>query len=331
VDSKEFTLRVARDEDYVAEARLRAKLDPGYAPSADEIRHWRVSESSAPGHFLHRLVVDRRGSDEPVAFGDVAHTSFNFHPRKYWIMTIVDPAFEGRGIGTALYASLEQVALARNPLCLWTSVREGQVRAVRFFERNGFSVLRRTWRSQLEVNEAAVHAIPDRSRELAAEGVRFTSLVEEGWARDDVRHRVYDLGMAASADVPRAGEFEPVPYEQWVQIDVENPRSIPEGFLLAAVGDAYVGLTILQEISNRTDALHVGFTGTDPKFRGRGIASELKRRSVAFARNRGVRYLITNNDSLNHPMWAINQKLGFQRQDTRLVGEKTFPSTGDPL
>ena len=47
------------------------------------------------------------------------------------------------------------------------------------------------------------------------------------------------------------------------------------------------------------DTLMVGFTGTLPAYRGRGLATELKRRAVEFARTRGYQVLRTFNDSEN--------------------------------
>jgi mycothiol synthase len=331
VDHDLFWERPFVEADYAAQARLDALTDPGYSHAAEEIRAWDGISSGTPGHFQRKKVVEYRKTATVVAVGELSHGAFNFHPDKYWIDAVVDPEFQGRGLGLHLYALLEAEASQRRAICLWTNVRDDDPRSVRFFERLGFVPLRRTWRSRLDVTTANLTALPDRSRELAEQGIRLTSLGEEGRDRSDIRHRIYDLSRIASADVPRLGEYSPVSFEQFVQIDLEGPFAIPEAFFLAAYGGEYVGMTVLERESLRPDTYHVGFTGTHPRYRGRGIASQLKRRAVEYARDQGIRFLVTNNDSLNAPIWAINEKLGFRKTTTWLEGEKALTPHATPL
>jgi mycothiol synthase len=331
VEETRFSVRPFGPADYEPMARLDERLDPGYALSAEQIQHWEAMETAAPGHISVKLAVEDRTSGGVVAYGHLAHASFNYHPQKFWIGVSVDPDFTGRGIATELYGRLEREARQRDALCLWSDAREDDPRAVRFFHRNGFVTLRSIWRSRLDVGAAHLEAVPDRSRALADQGIRLTTVAAEGFHDPGVRRRVFELSRVASADVPRVGEYTPVSYEQFVQIDLETPGGLPDGFFLAAHADRYIGMTVVQQELGHPDTLHVGFTGTLPEFRGRGVASALKRRAVEFARDRGFRYLVTNNDSLNRPIWAINEKLGFQKQATWLLGEKPLRPAAAPL
>jgi len=331
VDNELFAVRPFVETDYEAEARLDAQTDPGFTRTAEEIRHWLETESATPG--LHRtvLVVEERRSGAAVAYGELANTSFNFHPQKYWIAAVVDPAFQGRGIGSELYATLEREAVERRAICLWSSVRDDEALAVRFYEHRGFRTLRKTWRSRLDLATYNPSVLPDRSKELAEAGIRFTTLAAEGSGRAEVRRRAYELSRVASKDMPRLGEYTPISFEQFVQLEIEGPAALPEAFFIAVHGDRYVGHTTLDRELLRPDCLHVGFTGTHPDFRGRGVASELKRRALEYARGRGTRYLVTYNDSLNRPIWAINEKLGFRTLVTWLLGEKSLVPGGATL
>jgi GNAT superfamily N-acetyltransferase len=97
---------------------------------------------------------------------------------------------------------------------------------------------------------------------------------------------------------------------------------MPQGIFLACTTDEVVGMSSLLTDLGRPDTLRVGYTGTHPAFRGRGIATELKRRSAEFARERGYRFLVTGNDSLNRPMLGINERFGFHAETVWIQGER---------
>jgi mycothiol synthase len=98
-----------------------------------------------------------------------------------------------------------------------------------------------------------------------------------------------------------------------------------EAFFLARKDDIYVGVSKLEPLPGEPKVLHQTFTGTLREFRGRGIATELKRRTVAYAQEHEFRAIRTSNDSLNYPMWAINAKLGYRRKVERVQFEKPVP------
>jgi len=123
------------------------------------------------------------------------------------------------------------------------------------------------------------------------------------------------------------GEYTPATFEEFVSIDVAGPQAMPDATFLACVGEEYVAWSSLERELGTPETIGIGFTGTLPDYRNRGIASELKRRAVEYARAHGYRSLITGNDSLNTRIWAINEKLGFRPEITWLQAEKPLPST----
>ena len=52
-------------------------------------------------------------------------------------------------------------------------------------------------------------------------------------------------------------------------------------------------------------------TGVKRAWRGRGIASALKRAQIAWALANGIEVLETTNEVRNAPMRRVNEKLGF--------------------
>jgi mycothiol synthase len=328
VNSDLYAVRPLVDADFEAVARLNELIDPGYGRTAEEIRHWRKVETEEPGHFLKERTVEERSTGTVVAYGSLSHTSFNFHPDKYGIFVVVFPAFQRQGIGPELYSILEREAVRRKAVCLWAGARDDVPADVRFFGRNGFRTVRKLWRSRLEVANANLTAVPDRTEDLARQGIRVTTLAAEGAEDVEVRRRLYELNRIGSADAPHVGDYQPVSYEQFLAIEIENPDTLSEAYFIAAEDELYVGMTSLARDLARPDTVHIDFTATLPSHRRRGIASQLKRQAVVYARDHGIRHIVTSNDSLNAPIWAINQKLGFQKQVTWLEGEKTLDPAG---
>ncbi|MCI4364791.1 MAG: GNAT family N-acetyltransferase [Thermoplasmata archaeon] len=322
MDRALYSIRPYTESDLEAEVRIDTAVDPLHPHTLEELRHWIETATTGVGHVSLRFAAADRRTGAVVAYGVVQHTSFNFHPLKFELYVAVHPDFQGQGIGRELYAALENEVLQRSAICLWSMVRENEPRAVRFMEQSGFVPRRKAWRSRLDVARADLSKFPDRTRPMADRGIVLTTLAEEGRERPEVRQRAFRLCTAASADVPRMGEYSPVSFEEFVEFDLNGPGALPDAYFLARRGDEYVGSTVMDRDLAEPDTLQVGFTGTHPGFRGLGIASELKRRAVEYARTRGYRFLLTNNDSLNHPIWAINERLGFRPETTWIQGEK---------
>jgi len=126
-------------------------------------------------------------------------------------------------------------------------------------------------------------------------------------------HQVYALDMELGADVPNPEPFTPVEFTTWRHHTVDAPWFIPDAYFLAVVGGQYAGVSTLWK-PQTGDWLQQGLTGVRRAFRGRGIATALKVRTVEYARARQYRQIKTENEIHNATMIAINDRFGFQRQ-----------------
>jgi len=327
MDREKYLLRPFGERDYEPRSRIGAMVNPEFSFTAQEDVEWEAIFLKR--HLLNeKWSVEERKSGEVVATAAIAHSPFNYHPNKFWADVVVHPAHRGRGIGRALSALVESEAAAHHAECLWTDVRWDDPRSLEFSRRLGFVELRRLWMSILDLAQLTPPEPENRLAKLEKEGIRFTTLAKEGWERPEVRKGLFELHGETGRDVPRMGDYTPISFEQF-EGELARPWFLPEAYFIACVGPLYVGMTNLERTMSEKDALRVGFTGTRAAYRGKGIASELKRRALDYARAHGVRYLKTVNDSLNAPMWAINERQGFRRTVEWSAQEKRFPKGTD--
>jgi mycothiol synthase len=279
--------------------------------------------------MVHRVfAVEERSTGTGVGFGELATDHDTLDPSVLWAIIEVDPDHQHRGIGRHLADVLSAEARSRGTRDLWTWARIDRPRDVAFAGRQGFRELRRRWESWLELPARGYASIPDRTDSLARQGIELTTLAEEGPDREDVRRRLLTLFNEALADEPRVGSYTPTTYERFVSVNLDGPGFLPEAFFLARKDDRYVGVSNLELLPGEPGALQQVFTGTLREFRGHGIATELKRRTVAYAQEHGFLSIRTSNDSLNQPMWAINAKLGYRRRvEHAQFGKSLAPPT----
>lgn len=314
----EFLLRPFGAADYGEEARIRLQLDPTWSATAEEIQR-RESAFFTPPQVLYKVIAEHRATHRVIGVARLATDPESFDPRTFWVNVAVDREFHGRGVSRALADALRAEAATRSASRLWTEVVAQDERSVRFATLQGFVEKRRSWRSRLIVANASLP--PDRTDDLRRQGVTFLTLSELDHRSPAVIQDVYRLNARISADEPRLGAYTPVSLEQFVAMDLQGPAFLADAYFLARSSEGFIAMSTLKRSSAEPDTLIQAFTGTLPEHRGRGIATELKRRGTHYARAHGYRSITTGNDSLNHPMLAINRKLGYHPEVVRITSE----------
>ena len=328
MDGSRYRVRDHADTDFEAESRLFSTVEPESPVTAGELRHYRrlfdppAEPRSGPSLYLCDRVVEEQRTGDVVAAGQLSHAPEAFDPDRYWLEVVVAPAHRGQGIGRELYRGFEELATSRRARTLMASARAEDPRGVRFLGVNGFVERHRFVHLRLDLARSAPTTPRRDPASWEREGVTFVTLADEGPEDTTVRDRLYSLSAEAELDVPRLGVATSFSYAQFVEIVFGRPGYSPDAIFLARDGDRYVAMTSLVHMPYQSDTLHVGFTGTARTHRGRGLATELKLRAVDYARANGFRYLATGNDAANRPIRAINERLGFRTEFTRILGEK---------
>lgn len=123
--------------------------------------------------------------------------------------------------------------------------------------------------------------------------------------------RVYELDREATEDIPTTVPIPMPTYEEWVRMYFDNPGIRKDRFWIARLGDAIVGMSLIQYPPGRGIPA-TEFTAVSRTARGRGIARALKYETVAQAIAVGARRLRTDNDSENAPILRLNAEMGYR-------------------
>lgn len=233
-------------------------------------------------------------------------------PGHFWLRMIVDPALRMRGIGTFLYDHALSILQEEAATHLISEVSESCAECLQFVRQRGFSIERHLFVSRLYLSDFEDTRFAEVIEAVEAAGIRLFTFAD---IEDtlEARLKLYELYCRCVIDNPATAGWNLPSFEHYCKRIFESAHYRPECLIIAADGKNWVGIASVAYYQE-TNSLHNGFTGVDRIYRGRHIALALKLLAIRFARQLGVSYLYTNNDSTNGPMLAINSKLGYKSE-----------------
>lgn len=307
VSSLRATIRPFAAGDYPAVAALHNALFAEMPLPAEHLRH---RDEHRPSKVRSaRWVAEQDG--RVVAYAQYDQWTGTFHPRKFMLDLVVDEAYQGQGIGSALYDLLLESLRPFDPLTvdLWT--RADMDCRIGFIEHRGFSPDMRMWSSVLDLERFDPRPFMHHVESIADQGIQIRTLAELRGMDPEVDHKQYDMWSEVREDIPLppGAESQPVSFDEWLQ-HKNSPIVMPDGVFLAVDGERYVGTSELEHAPD-TELVRTGLTGVRRAYRRRGIAFALKVRALSCAKAKGYRRIVTENAAVNRGMLSINEQLGF--------------------
>jgi GNAT superfamily N-acetyltransferase len=217
------------------------------------------------------------------------------------------PACRRQGVGSAVLRRLAEEATALGYLIAGANA-EG-AGAARFAERHGFREVDR----QIE----QVRAIGAEPLPHAPPGVTILPVS----ARPELWLAAYDtVGAQAFQDMATVAVLEVTPQE-WQRDWITDP----DAMFLALAGDEVVGCAGLIPDPDEPRRAEQALTAVRRDWRRRGVASALKRTTLAWAAANGFTEVYTWTQRDNDDMRALNAHLGFSTRSESIRMQATLP------
>ena len=198
-----------------------------------------------------------------------------------------------RGVGAALLRALAAHLCDRGYETVGASVDDPG--SLAFAERFGFREVDR------EVEQ--VREIGDEPWPLPPAGVEIVSVA----ARPELWRAAYDpLAVEAFQDFALDTSLD-VSLERWMS----DWLAWPEGMFLALANGDVIGCAGLERDADHPERAENALTAVRRDWRGRGVASALKRAALAFAAEQGIREVYTWTQRGNDDMRRLNEHLGY--------------------
>lgn len=304
--------------DYAGAVETYNAVYPDYPNTTEEWQHQDVGRSPRVKHARFVAELERR----IVGVGQYGQSSGNFDPRKFWLELWVHPEQQGQGIGSALYQTVMEALKPLKPLAIRAGAREDMERSLRFLQERGFSEERRAWESRLDVQAFDPTPYWPLFERLEAEGIELKS-IRELEADPERDHKLYQVELAAEADMPASDAFTGYDFEHFRKNYLSSPDLSPDSWLVAVKDGEYLAVSTLWKAHASPD-LYNGATGTRREWRRRGLALALKVKNILWAKAQGYPQIKTWNDSINRPMLSINERLGFWKMPAWVTYLKEF-------
>ena len=278
---------------------VRCVVDGSARPPLENLHHARRSMDGR--YLVARVEGVAVGCAMSVVFPGMSADPF------LWGDVSVLPAHRSRGIGGELLRRVSARGRELGKQGLQLEVKAGDAHSIRFVEQRGFAETERE--HEVELDPAALGEPPAVQ---PPPGVEIVSYAQ----RPDLEEEMYEVDREATADIPGLASSFDQTFEEWRRFAVERPTRDFDLTFLALAGGRVVGVAYMETLG---ETCFHNLTGVRREWRGRGVASALKRAQIAGAHARGITKLTTGSQEDNAPMRRLNEKLGYRPTIANIV------------
>jgi mycothiol synthase len=282
---------------------LRAAVDPDEAETPEAMA-W--EDATYPGQ-VWRFLALRDGEPVGAATTGRLHVFGPDHPEFYLGLWVLEAA-RHQGAGSALFraASDRARAAGKTGFRCWAS--EGHPDGLAFLRARGFTEVDRGKAVALDLRALrgrAAAAMPAAPPDFAIVTLRD---------RPDLLDDVHRCAVEAYPSIPTSTPMDAGTLEEFEAREVRRENVPLDAFFVAieSTTGEVAGYASLIYVPGSTTVAHHDMTAVRPAYRGRGLATALKRATIAWAIGRGVDELRAHNDEANAPMRSVNARLGYR-------------------
>ncbi len=305
----DVTIRVAGGDDTPAVVDLlNAVSPPDERVTLEEFRYGETMRH--PRDAFSRLVAT---DGARVVAGADAGNSQSRPSQMFRLLIAVLPEYRRRGIGTALERRQQAFAREHGGSELTAMIRANDESSRAFLDRQGYREAFQRFEMELDVLGFDWDRFRGWRERLGS--LQLRSFAAIGPTEENMR-KMYELTMQLVGDVPYPDGPPRFSFDEF-KMYFGAPGFRADGLFVLADGETWIGTSGLLTPSGRP--AYTYFTGVRREYRGRGLATLLKLAAIDFARANDIAAMRTTNDTVNYPMVAVNEKLGYRRLPARVA------------
>lgn len=299
-----FTVRpLLNDNDWQAAMAVRATLHPEFPLSIEE---YKASDDFFDGKtHLRRLICQ---GDEIVGMYVFAEAFFYAEPKTYLGQVVSFP--DRLDVFRFGYSEITRLSEQHEARLINSSVEDRREEIVAIAQEFGYKTKQQQRVSRLDVAQF----------NLVNEDLEFEILslnqLKLRWPETWL-HEFWRMEMEILKDVPMTGEFKEDPIDLFEKY-INMPGMDHDGLFLAIVEGRLAGVSSMFPSLVDSKVGITGLTGVRREFRRLGIARALKIASLNWGKEKGVEFVMTDNEEKN-PMYLLNEALGFKPVFNQLV------------
>jgi RNA polymerase sigma factor (sigma-70 family) len=318
-DRVQANLRPLSDRDWPPISTMAAARESEDTPGNDLwLRNRRDFDDAA--YERRQYVIEDGSTKQVLGYGSIEQSVYL---PKYRMFIVTDPSRLKQGVGDQLIERLTNDLNAAGAVTVTCREYASQTELIDFLQRHGFQESTRLLDLRLSIADLDVDRFSPVATAVEQKGIVISTFAAERVSDPNCVEKLHELSATLLPDDPAWGPLAPPSYNaREALLWLERPWVLAEAYFIAKDGERYIGISDVNLFEAVPGGLRAGFTGVRRKYRRQGIATMLKLKTIAYARQHGYRIIQSLNRPAQTAALALNDKLGFKTQFSYVTLEK---------